>query len=108
MQPAIERTLVEAGRDATQAKVEGLARLPGFGAKSQRELMRMLVDHSVAVVPLQPRQAAFSAGDTVAQVRFCCGLTPNPSRRELPGTTDAQHRCLLPHAIGTMCLVSPQ
>lgn len=57
MQPAIERTLAEAGHDATKAIVDVLACLPGLGAKLQRELIRMLADLSVAVLS---RQAANS------------------------------------------------
>lgn len=56
-----------------------LQRLPGFCAKTPRELMRMLVDHSIAVVTLQPRQAAFSAGDTVDQARIPPPPPPPPS-----------------------------
>lgn len=68
MQVVLDRAEMEAGRENTNRQLECLQQLPGFKARSPKELMRMLIDHDVTVRTALPQQTLIPAGTSMQQV----------------------------------------
>jgi hypothetical protein len=68
MQAALDRAEMEAASGNTAQKLECLQQLPGFKMRSEKELLRMLLDHSVTVKQALPHQVLVHAGACMTQV----------------------------------------
>jgi hypothetical protein len=69
VQSVFDRILAETNRDSAYEKVTNLLKLPGFAGKTHRELLRMMLEHSVEIKHIHPREVLFAAGHTLDKVR---------------------------------------